>query len=242
MQKTVSRLWLLFIVFSITGLFVSRGQGAILWKDDFSDELIFEITWDTENTTGTPHLENNLCVLNTTDQGNPPGEAIITLPSRVLPDNFDLLAAVELTNVEEDRGEFYIRIGGRYELVLSFLKEASEKDKKPCRSVFVRHALKKTCLSQSTDAPSRFPHTITSGERCFITWTCNGEMPALQMIKVGTNPGEADIADYLIETDEPVSGRVEIGIRKGVREVRLNYVRAYTFGTSSSLVHDWVLF
>jgi len=226
-------------------LFVPRAWCALLWKDDFSDDLIFELTWDAKNSTGTTTLVNKRCILNIDQSKGQKEEAIATLPSRSLPPNFDLNTAIEFTNVEGNEGEFFLNIGGRIELVISFqdISPPNSDPKKPSgKEIFILDPRTRKRMFQASGAPARFTHKIVSGERCFITWMSNGEKPSLQTIKAGTAPGEANIADFIIESKEPVSGRVSIGIRKALKEARLNYVNAYLFGTSSTLVHDWVLF
>jgi hypothetical protein len=220
-------------------------NAALLWKDDFSDELIHELTWDLKNTTGTITLENKRCILNINATNPGQQEAIITLPSRSLPPNFDLHAAIEFTNVDTDRGDFYINIGDQTELVISFGPPRialPENEGKSNKQIYLLQCKTKSLFTQTSGNTALYHHNISSGERYFITWLSNGESPALQIVKVGNAPGESNIADFLIETKEPISGSVEIGIRDGIKEIHLNYIRAYLYGTSSSLVHDWVLF
>jgi len=220
---------------------------AILWKDDFNDELIHELTWDTKQTTGTPELEKNRCVLKTNVENKVTQCAIGTLPSRAIPPNFQLMCAVEFSSVAGGKGEFYIRVGEWLELVVSFedklpsqMKGAEKTGK--VKQIYVRDAITNKYLTQTSGSPAWFSHKISSGERYYITWMSNGETPSTQNIKIGTGPGESNIADFIIETRETVAGKVEIGIRDGLKEVRLNYVRAYLFGTTTTLVNDWVLF
>ncbi|MBN1901697.1 hypothetical protein JW926_10280 [Candidatus Sumerlaeota bacterium] len=220
-------------------------SAAVLWKDDFSDELIHELLWDMKNTTGTTRLENKRCILNIEDKNPGLEEAMITLPSRSLPPNFDLHTAIEFTNVDTGKGEFYINIGDRMELVISFGQSRffpSGKETDSNKKIYLIDFKRQTIITQASGNVSFYPHKISSGERQFVSWLSNGETPAQQIIKVGNAPGESNIADFVIETKEPVSGPVEIGIRDGIREIRLNYIRAYLYGTSSSLVQDWVLF
>ena len=226
-------------VFLILALSLSSSAfSALLWKDDFSDELMHELTWDTENTTGTPILKDERCIFNRS-RGNDNGlVAMATASSQELPSNFDLHGAAEFTRVEKTGGEFYIRIGGKTELIISF----NDKNEKEGNLVYVADAVTGEILSQNTGSPATFPHNISNGERCFISWLCKGEKNSPSIIKVGGSPGESNIADFIIENNGVVSGAVEIGVRKGLNELRLNYVRAYLFGTSASLVHDWVLF
>ena len=221
-----------------------EAKGALLWKDDFTDELFSELTWDTKNTTGTPEIKNERCILKIEENDKGTHEAIGTLESHTLPPNFDLFAALEFTNVQGGKGEFYIQIGGRMELLISFQDKPGDKVKKgvSAKTIFCRKSNSNQYLPQASKAKGIFTHQISSGDRCYIRWMSNGESPSLQIIKVGSNPGESDIGDFLIETDKPLSGNVEFGIRNGLKEVRINHVRAYLFGTSSSLVHDWVLF
>jgi len=245
MMKHRQNILIFSFLLLLTGFFVPQAWCALLWKDDFSDDLIFELTWDTKNTTGTTSLENKRCILNIDKDKGQREEAIITHPSRSLPPNFDLHIAMEFTNVDGNEGEFYLNIGGRMELVISFQNAPDpngEKKQPDVKLISLLDPRTRTGLFQTNGDPARFIHKITSGERCIITWMSNGDTPSLQTIKVGTGPGESNIADFIIESKEPVSGRVAIGIRKGLKEVRLNSVNAYLFGTSSTLVHDWVLF
>jgi hypothetical protein len=245
MMRYRKKIFIFLFLLLMTGLFVPRAWCALLWKDDFSDDLIFELTWDAKNSTGTTTLVNKRCIFNIDQNKGLKEEAIATLPSRNLPPNFDLHTTIEFMNVEGNEGEFFLNISGRMELVISFQSQSSSNaDSKDTsgKHIFMLDPRTGKRLLQASGSAARFLHKITSGERCFVTWMSNGETPSLQTIKVGTAPGEANIADFIIESKEPVSGRVTIGIRKGLREARLNYVNAYLFGTSSTLVHDWVLF
>ncbi len=234
-------LWIILYL----GAFKQGAWCALLWKDDFSDNDIFELTWDARNSTGTVALANNRCILNIDQTRGQKQESIVTLPSRSLPPNFDLHTAIEFTNVEGNQGEFFMNIGSRMELVISFLEQTSPNPAETNLSgkqIWLIDPRTGKGLNQSSGPPARFNHKIASGDRCFVTWMSNGESPSVQTIKVGTAPGESNIADFIIESKESVSGRVAIGIRKGLKEARLKYVNAYLFGTSSTLVHDWVLF
>lgn len=234
----------LFLLISAV-VIISPVNAALLWKDDFSDELIHELTWDIKKTTGTVSLENNRCILNINEKNPGQQEAIITLPSRALPPNFDLHTAMEFTDVDTARGQFYISIGEQIELTISFGPprfHSGDKDEKSNKQIYLAHCKTQSLFTQTSGNPALYHHNISSGERYFVTWLSNGELPALQIIKVGSAPGESNIADFVIETKEPISGSVVIGIRNGIKEIRLNYIRAYLYGTSSSLVHDWVLF
>ena len=237
------RIIFLFMIFSLG---VSGAWCTPLWKDDFSDDLMFELTWDTKMTTGTPTLANNSCILNTDPAKGQMEEALISHPSYgSLPPNFDLFSAVEFTNVKGNEGEFYVNVGGRMELVVSFQEIIPQQDENKTsgkKLVYVLNPKTRKCLFQNTGILAQFAHKITSGERCFITWMSNGLSPSLHTIKMGTGPDKSDIADFIIETPEPISGRVSIGIRKGLKEVRLKYVNAYPFAPSSTRVHEWVLF
>jgi hypothetical protein len=244
MDKKLHKLRIQSILILIFILISLEIGAALIWKDDFSDELIFELTWDEEKTSGTPHLKNKCCILDIKSGSTQKSESIRTLPFRALPSNFDLLCAVEFTNVEQSTGEFYIKIGDKQELAIRFSrgeKESSKEKNDSANEISVLASTGKQ-IKQSNGSKAVFNHNISNGERLYITWNSNGESPALQMIKVGTNPGDSNIADFIIETQKPLSGSVEIGIRDGLREIRLNNVQAYIFGTSSSLVHDWVLF
>ncbi len=224
--------------------FARTAECALLWKDEFNDNLIYELTWDTKHTTGTPHLQDGFCVLNTGGDKKQLHQAIGTLPARALPSDFDLLSVIEFTTVENKCGEFYVRIGACFELVVTFDRAAPKTAKKaePGGIIYVHDAVTKKRLSQTNGTPAQFTHNISSGERYYLTWMSNGDTPALQSIKFGSNPGESNIAHFIIGSKSPPSGRVEVGIQGGLGEVRLDYVRAYLYGTSAAKVHDWVLY
>lgn len=223
----------------------TSGFCALLWKDDFNDDLIHELTWDVKNTTGTAELTNKRCILRTDVAKNIGQSALITLPSRSLPPNFHIASGVEFSNVDGGKGEFYIRAGG-IELIVSFenIESNQSNDNKPenMKQIYIRDVTSKKNLVQTSGAIARFPHKISSGERYYISWMSNGETPAVHGIKIGTGPGDSNVADFLVETKEAVGGRVEMGIRNFLPEVRLNSVRAYLFGAATTLVNDWVLF
>ena len=221
------------------------GFCALLWKDDFDDDLIHELTWDVKNTTGTAELKNKHCILKIDAEKNIAQAALITLPSRSLPPNFHIACGVEFSNVDGDKGEFYIRAGG-VELVVSFENDASVQSdgnkSESLKHIYIRDAISKKNLRQTSGAIARLPHKISSGERYYISWMSNGETPAVHGIKIGTGPGDSNVADFLVETKEAIGGRGEVGIRNRLRGERLNSIRAYLFGTATTLVNDWVLF
>lgn len=239
------RTFVIIIALLIIYFGATSGFCALLWKDDFNDDLIHELTWDVKDTTGTAELSNKRCILKTDTTKNITQSALITLPSRSLPPNFHIACGVEFANVEGGKGEFYIRAGG-IELVVSFDKIASTASDGSASAnskiIYIQDAMSKKVLVQTSGAIAQFPHKISSGERYYVSWMSNGETPAVHGIKIGTGPGDSNVADFLIETKEAVGGRVEMGIRHGLPEVRLNSVRAYLFGTATTLVNDWVLF
>lgn len=244
MEKFKLLILLLLSVLPVA-LLSSSIQAATIWKDDFSVDLVSELTWDQKKTVGNPVIKDKRFILRLDKSDDKNREEIVTLNSRDLPAHFELHCAVEFTRVEKDKGEFYIKIGNRIELVISFQKEASDKNSdRPdsMKRIMVKDAETGLVLSQTNKKKAVYPHNIESGDRFYITWISNGKKPELQMIKMGDELGEANIADFIIQTNEPVSGNVTIGIRKELKEIRLNFVGAYVPGDNITLVQDWVIF
>ena len=170
MKYFVRETKILFFFLLLMCFFCSIGRGALLWKDDFSDELIYQLTWDTKHTTGTPTLENNRCLLSIEESQKPLQEAIVTLPKYSLPNNFDLFIAFELTDAQTRKGDFYIRIGSEAELVISFPNSSpAQKQKKSGYQIYVKDLRTQACFSQASEAPQHFTKNITGGHRYFIT-------------------------------------------------------------------------
>ncbi len=224
-------------------LFTMRSHAALIWKDDFSDDMIFELTWDTKNTTGTTRLSLDRLILEIPPEKGAESVEISTLPARSLPGNFDLQCAVQMANPTEG-GLFILRIGDHYELGITISATVKTSDSGTSKKMIARvtDRISGKPVIQMNREPAEISQVLNTGDVLHITWISDGEKPSHMFIKVGSSPGEGDIADFIIETDQAVSGAVTLGIRNGMREVQIRQISVYVLGTSTTLVHDWILF